>query len=132
MTMQLNLGVPVAVSSGQAIGYLNEIVFALDSRRVAGFLVVVESPTPREVLVMVGQVAEVAEDRITLDLSDDEVAALPDARQHLYIAPEQDIEGEIDAAEGSQGLPTIHDPAERPVPHRAAVAGCSCELLRLR
>src|SRR5947209_20158718 len=110
MAMQINLDAPVETSGGESVGRLNEIVFALDSRRVAGFLVVVDGPTPREVLVMVGQVAEVSVDRITLSLSDAEVADLPDAHQHLYVAPGQDVEDEIAAAEGPEGEQTIPDP----------------------
>src|SRR4051812_13553296 len=111
MTMRIDLDATVVDSDGDAIARLHEIIFSLDSGRVAGFLVVVDGVAPREVHIMVGQVAEVEEERISLTLSGDEVAALPDAYQHLYIAPNQDLESEIDAAEGAAAAPVIPDPA---------------------
>jgi hypothetical protein len=112
----INLSARVVNRNGEAVGQLNEVVIDLESRRVAGFLVVTEEAAPREVFVMVGQVAEIAPDRLVLDLTDQEFVALPDARQHLYVAPDQDMETELASAESEAASPAQPDPDERPAP----------------
>lgn len=110
----INLAARVVNRKGEAIGQLNEVVIEIASRRVAGFLVVTEEAAPREVFVMVGQVAEISPDRLVLALTDREVVALPDAREHLYVAPDQDVEAEVAGAEAEAASPAVPDPAERP------------------
>jgi sporulation protein YlmC with PRC-barrel domain len=112
----INLAARVVNRNGEAVGQLNEIVIDLETRRIAGFLVVTEEAAPREVLVLVGQVSEIAEDRLVLDLSDHEFVALPDAREHIYVAPDQDVEAEIAGAESAASSADIPDPDERPAP----------------
>jgi sporulation protein YlmC with PRC-barrel domain len=112
--MRIDLDARVVNKDGAAVGRLHEIVFDRESRRVAGFLVVTEEVAPREVLVMVGQVAQVEQDRLDLTLSDEEVVALPDVRQHLFVAPDQDLEAEVAAAESATASPDVPDPGERP------------------
>jgi sporulation protein YlmC with PRC-barrel domain len=110
----INLAARVVNRNGEAVGQLNEVVVEIGSRRVAGFLVVTEEAAPREVFVMVGQVAEIAPDRLMLDLSDREFVALPDAREHLFVAPDQDVEAEIAEAESAAASQAVPDPDERP------------------
>jgi sporulation protein YlmC with PRC-barrel domain len=112
--MRIDLDARVVNKDGAAVGRLHEVVFDRESRRVAGFLVVTEEVAPREVFVMVGQVAQVEQDRLELALSDEEVVALPDARQHLFVAPGQDLDAEIAAAESPTASPEVPDPDERP------------------
>jgi sporulation protein YlmC with PRC-barrel domain len=112
--MRIDLDARVVNKDGAAVGRLHEIVFDRESRRVAGFLVVTGEVAPREVFVMVGQVAQVEQDRLELALSDEEVVALPDARQHLFVAPGQDLDAEIAAAESPTASPEVPDPDERP------------------
>ena len=112
----INLAARVVNRTGEAVGQLNEVVIEIESRRVAGFLVVTEEAAPREVFVMVGQVAEIAPDRLVLDLTDREFVSLPNAREHLFVAPDQDIEAEIAGAESSAASPNAPDPDERPAP----------------
>jgi sporulation protein YlmC with PRC-barrel domain len=100
--------------NGEAVGQLNEIVVDRESQRVAGFLVVTEEAAPREVYVMVGQVAEISEYRLMLDLSDREFVSLPDAREHFFVAPDQDVAAEIAGAESGAASPSQPDPGERP------------------
>jgi sporulation protein YlmC with PRC-barrel domain len=114
--LRLSLAARVVNREGEAIGQLNEIVVELASRRIAGFHIVSDEAAPRELFVMVGQVTEFASDQLTLDLSDEEFVALPDARQHLFIAPDQDIEEEIADAESGHASAAAPDPDERPVP----------------
>lgn len=114
--LRLSLAARVVNREGAAIGQLNEIVVELASRRIAGFHIVSDEAAPRELFVMVGQVTEFASDQLTLDLSDEEFVALPDARQHLFIAPDQDIEEEIADAESGHASVATPDPDERPVP----------------
>ncbi len=114
--LRLSLAARVVNREGEAIGQLNEIVVELASRRIAGFHIVSDEAAPRELFVMVGQVTEFASDQLTLDLSDEEFVALPDARQHLFIAPDQDIEEEIADAESGHASAATPDPDERPVP----------------
>jgi sporulation protein YlmC with PRC-barrel domain len=112
--MRIDLDARVVNKDGAAVGRLHEIVFDRESRRVAGFLVVTGEVAPREVFVMVGQVAQIEQDRLELALSDEEVVALPDARQHLFVAPGQDLDAEIAAAESPTASPEVPDPDERP------------------
>jgi hypothetical protein len=63
---------------------------------------------------MVGQVAQVEQDRLALTLTDEEFVALPDARQHLFVAPDQDLDAEVAAAESASASPAAPDPDERP------------------
>jgi sporulation protein YlmC with PRC-barrel domain len=112
----INLAARVVNRAGEAVGQLNEVVIEIESRRVAGFLVVTDEAAPREVFVMVGQVAEVAPDRLVLDLTDREFVALPDAREHLFVAPDQDVEAEVAGAESGAASPASPDPDERPAP----------------
>lgn len=114
--LRLSLAARVVNREGEAIGQLNEIVVELASRRIAGFHIVSDEAAPRELFVMVGQVTEFASDQLTLDLSDEEFVALPDARQHLFIAPDQDIEEEIADTESGHASAATPDPDERPVP----------------
>jgi sporulation protein YlmC with PRC-barrel domain len=112
--MRIDLDARVVNKDGAAVGRLDEVVFDRESRRVAGFLVVTGEVAPREVFVMVGQVAQIEQDRLELALSDEEVVALPDARQHLFVAPGQDLDAEIAAAESPTASPEVPDPDERP------------------
>ncbi len=114
--LRLSLVARVVNREGEAIGQLNEIVVELASRRIAGFHIVSDEAVPRELFVMVGQVTEFDSDQLTLGLSDEEFIALPDARQHLFIAPGQDLEEEIADAESGHASAATPDPDERPVP----------------
>ncbi len=110
----INLAARVVNRNGEAVGQLNEVVIEIESRRVAGFLVVTEEAAPREVFVMVGQVSEISPDRLVLDLSDREFVELPDAREHFFVAPDQDVEAEIAGAESDAASSARPDPDERP------------------
>ncbi|HEY8598635.1 MAG TPA: hypothetical protein VIL85_09405 [Thermomicrobiales bacterium] len=114
--LRLSLAARVVNREGAAIGQLNEIVVELASRRIAGFHIVSDEVVPRELFVMVGQVSEFDADQLTLGLSDEEFVALPDARQHLFIAPGQDLDAEIADAESGHASAAKPDPDERPVP----------------
>src|SRR5690348_9845041 len=112
--MRIDLDARVVNKDGAAVGRLHEFVFDRESRRVAGFLVVTDEVAPREVFVMAGQVAQVEQDRLALTLTDEEFVALPDARQHLFVAPDQDLDAEVAAAESASASPATPDPDERP------------------
>jgi len=114
--LRLSLAARVINREGDAIGQLNEIVVELASRRIAGFHILSDEAAPRELFVMVGQVTEFESDQLTLGLTDEEFVALPDARQHLFIAPDQDLDAEIADAESGQASAARPDPDERPVP----------------
>lgn len=114
--LRLSLAARVVNREGEAIGQLNEIVVELASRRIAGFHIVSDEVVPRELFVMVGQVSEFDSDQLTLGLSDEEFVALPDARQHLFVAPDQDLEEEVADAESGHADAATPDPDERPVP----------------
>ena len=114
--LRLSLAARVVNREGEVIGQLNEIVVELASRRIAGFHIVSDEAAPRELFVMVGQVTEFDSDQLTLGLTDEEFVALPDARQHLFIAPDQDLEEEIADAESGHASAATPDPDERPVP----------------
>lgn len=112
----INLSARVVNREGEGIGQLHEVVIEIESEELIGFLVMTEEAAPREVYVAVEQVAEMEPDLLSLDLSDDDIAALPDAREHLYVAPDQDVETEIDQAESSSVTSSVPDPDERPAP----------------
>ena len=114
--LRLSLAARVVNREGEAIGQLNEIVVELASRRIAGFHIISDEVVPRELFVMVGQVAEFDPDQLTLGLTDEEFITLPDARQHLFVAPGQDIEAAIADAESGHASAATPDPDERPVP----------------
>ncbi len=114
--MRIDIGADVVDSGGAAAGKLSGLVFEREARRVAGFLVRVDGALPREVFIMPGQAARIEQGRVALALSGDEFAALPDARQHLYVTPEQDLAEEVAAAESASASPAIPDPDERPTP----------------
>lgn len=114
--LRLSLGARVVNRDGELIGRLNEIVVEIASRRVAGFHIISDEVAPRELFVMVGQIAEFDSARLTLDLSDDEFIALPEARQQLFVSPDQDLDEEIADAESSSASADLPDPDERPVP----------------
>ncbi len=114
--MRIGLGAEVVGSGGDAVGRLSVLVFERESRRVAGFLVQYGDGVPREVFIRPGQAGQVERDRLALTLSGEEFAALPDARQHLYVDPEQDLEAEVAAEEAEGDLPDTPDPDERPRP----------------
>lgn len=111
--IRIDLAATVTNRDGAAVGRLNEIVVERESRQVAGFHILTDELAPREVFVMVGQVERVEHDRLTLDLSDAELVALPDARQHLFVAPQQDLDEEIAAAESDTASAMNPDPDER-------------------
>lgn len=113
--MQIDIDALTVNQDGATVGRLREIIFERQSRQVAGFLVLTDELATREVFVLVGQVAEVEQDRLTLALSDEEFIALPDARQHFFVAPEQDYEEELAAASSPDVSPARPDPDERPV-----------------
>ena len=114
--LRLSLAARVVNHEGEAIGQLNEIVVELASRRIAGFHILSDEVVPRELFVLVGQVTEFASDQLTLSLTDEEFIALPDARQHLFIAPNQDLDAELADAESGHASAATPDPDERPVP----------------
>lgn len=112
----INLSARVVNRDGAALGRLNEVVVEIESEQVVGFLVMTDEVAPREVFIDVGQIAEIEPTQLTLDLSDEEFVALPDAREQLFVAPDQDIEEEIAAAESPAASPAAPDPDERPAP----------------
>lgn len=111
----INLSARVVNRDGALVGRLNEAVVEVETEQVVGFLVVTDEAVPREVFLDIGQIAELEPTQLKLDLSDEEFVALPDAREHLFVAPEQDPEAEIDRAEEAAAADTP-DPAERPAP----------------
>jgi sporulation protein YlmC with PRC-barrel domain len=110
----INLAARVVNRGGEAIGQLHEAVIDIESEELVGFLVVTVEGVPREVFVEVEQIGEMEPDQLILDLTDQEIAALPDAREHLYVAADQDVEAEIDQAESATASPGTPDPGERP------------------
>lgn len=114
--MRVDIGAEIVDRDGQPAGRLHELVFERESRRVAGFLIVSGGGVPREVFAMPGQVGQVEQGRLTLALSGEDLAQLPDARQRLYVVPEQDLEAEVAAAESETASPERADPDERPAP----------------
>lgn len=114
--LRLSLAARVVNRAGEPIGRLNEVVVEIESRRVAGFHIMSDEVVPRELFVMAGQVAEFSAEQLTLDLSDEEFVALPEARQQLFVAPDQDLDAEIADAESADASAVKPDPDERPVP----------------
>jgi sporulation protein YlmC with PRC-barrel domain len=114
--LRLSLAARVVNREGEPIGRLNEVVVEIESRRIAGFHIMSDEVVPRELFVMAGQVAEFDAEQLTLDLSDEEFVALPDARQQLFVAPDQDLDAEIADAESGNASAGRPDPDERPVP----------------
>ncbi len=113
--MRIDIGADVVDNGDNSLGTLSGLVFERESRRVAGFLVRTGGGMPREVFVMPGQAGQIDQGRIALALAGDEFAALPDTRQRLYVAPDQDLEEEVAEAESPAASPEIPDPDERPV-----------------
>lgn len=114
--LRLSLAARVVNREGEPIGRLNEVVVEIESRRIAGFHIMSDEVVPRELFVMAGQVAEFDAAQLTLDLSDEEFVALPEARQQLFVAPDQDLDAEIANAESANASAAKPDPDERPVP----------------
>ncbi len=115
--MRIDLGAGVVHEGGQAAGTLTGLVFERESRRVAGFLVRIDGALPREVFLRPGQVAQVEQQQLTLTLTGQEFEDLPDAREHLYVQPGQEVEEEVAAAEDAEDaedLPVTPDPDEAP------------------
>lgn len=110
----INLSARVVNRDGAALGRLNEVVVEVESEQVVGFLVMTDEVAPREVFIDVGQIAEVEPTQLTLDLTDEEFVALPDAREHLFVAPDQNLDAEIAGAESTGSSPENPDPDERP------------------
>lgn len=116
--MRIDFDAAVVDSGDATVGQVTGVVFERESRRVAGFLVRADGSVPREVFVMSGQAARIERERVTLALTGEEFVALPDARQHFYAEPGQDLDAEIAAAEAEMGLPDTPDPDERAEPSR--------------
>lgn len=114
--LRLSLAARVVNREGEPIGRLNEVVVEIESRRVAGFHIMSDEVVPRELFVMAGQVAQFDAEQLTLDLSDEEFVALPEARQQLFVAPDQDLDAELADAESADASAINPDPDERPVP----------------
>ena len=112
----ISLSARVVNREGAQVGRLNEVVVEIETEEIVGFLVVTDELAPREVYIDIGQLAELEPTQLTLDLSDEEFVALPDAREHLFVAPDQDPEVEIERAEASADPAAIPDPDERPQP----------------
>ena len=112
----VNLAARVVNRQGAALGQLHEAVIEVDSGQIVGFLVMTDEVAPREVFLEIGQVGEIEPDQLSLDLSDEEFVALPDAREQLFVAPGQDVEAEIAQAESAAASAATPDPDERPVP----------------
>ena len=111
---RFDLATTVTNREGAAVGRLNGVVVERDSRQIAGFHLLTDELAPREVFVMVGQVEHFAGDRFALTLTDAEVVALPDAQQHFFVAPQQEIDDEIADAESGQASANAPDSDERP------------------
>lgn len=114
--LRLSLAARVVNREGEPVGRLNEVVVEIESRRIAGFHIMSDEVVPRELFVMAGQVAQFDAEQLTLDLSDEEFVALPEARQQLFVAPDQDLDEEIADAESGHASAAKPDPDERPVP----------------
>lgn len=114
--LRLSLAARVVNQAGEPVGHLNEVVVEIASRRIAGFHIMSDEVVPRELFVMAGQVAQFDAEQLTLGLSDEEFVALPEARQQLFVAPDQDLDEEIADAESANASAVKPDPDERPVP----------------
>ena len=111
---RFDLAATVTNREGAAVGRLNGVIVERDSRQIAGFHLLTDELAPREVFVMVGQVEHFEGDRFELTLTDDEVVALPDAQQHFFVAPQQELEDELADAESGHASANIPDSDEQP------------------
>ncbi len=111
---RFDLAATVTNREGAAVGRLNGVIVERDSRQIAGFHLLTDELAPREVFVMVGQVEHFEGDRFELTLTDDEVVGLPDAQQHFFVAPQQEIEEEIADAESGHASANTPDSDEQP------------------
>lgn len=111
---RFDLAATVTNREGAAVGRLNGVVVERDSRQIVGFHLLTDELAPREVFVMVGQVEHFAPDRFALTLTDEEVVALPDAQQHFFVAPEQELDNEIVDAESGHASANTPDADEQP------------------
>ena len=111
--MLLDLTATVADREDRKVGALHEVVVERESRRIAGFLVRTDDGVPREIFVRAGQAARIERDLITLTLSAADFQALPDAREHLYVEPDDDLAAELAAEDESYAI-TTPDPDEQP------------------
>jgi sporulation protein YlmC with PRC-barrel domain len=111
--MLLDLTATVADREGRKVGALHEVVIERESRRIAGFLVRMDEGVPREVFVRAGQAARIERDLIALTLTAADFQALPDAREHLYVEPDDDLAAELDAEDETYAV-TTPDPDEQP------------------
>lgn len=114
--MRIAFGTAVVDATGDTVGAVSGLAFEERSWRVAGFLVRLAGGVPREILIQPGQVTRIARDRLTLTLDRGELRLYPDARQHLYVAPGQELAEELAAAEAEGELPAAPDPDEWPAP----------------
>ncbi len=111
---RFDLAATVTNREGAAVGRLNGVIVERDSRRIAGFHLLTDELVPREVFVMVGQVEHFEDDRFALTLTDAEVVVLPDAQQHLFVAPHQDLDEEIADAESGHASAAAPDSDAQP------------------
>jgi hypothetical protein len=111
---RFDLAATVTNREGAAVGRLNGVIVERDSRQIAGFHLLTDELAPREVFVLVGQVEHFEPDRFELTLTDAEVVALPDAQQHFFVAPQQEIEEEIIDAESGRASANHPDSDEQP------------------
>jgi hypothetical protein len=111
---RFDLAATVSNRDGAAVGRLNGVIVERDSRQIAGFHLLTDELAPREVFVMVGQVEHFEPDRFALALTDAEVVALPDAQQHFFVAPQQELDDELADAESGHAAAAVPDPDERP------------------
>lgn len=118
---RFDLAATVSNREGAAVGRLNGIIVEQDSRQIAGFHLLTDELAPREVFVMVGQVAHFEPDRFELALTDEEVVALPDAQQHFFVAPQQELDEEI--ADAESGRASAADPDSDEQPTFSAIPG---------
>lgn len=114
--MRIDFGTAVVDATGDTVGAVSGLAFEEQSWRVAGFLVRLHGGVPREIVIQPGQVTRIARDRLILALDREELRLYPDARQHLYVAPGQELAEELAAAETEGNLPATPDPDERPTP----------------
>ncbi len=113
--MLINLAARVVNRRGEALGQVHEAVIEVESELLIGFLVMTDEIAPREVFLDIAQVGEIEPDQLSLDLSDEEFVALPDAREQLFVSPGQDVAAEIAHAESDTASPATPDPDERPI-----------------
>ena len=111
---RFDLAATVTNHDGATVGRLNGVIIERDSRQIAGFHLLTDELAPREVFVMVGQVEHFEGDRFALTLTDEEVVALPDAQQHFFVTPQQELDEEIEDAESGQASASIPDSDEQP------------------